>query len=359
MMMRTPAVLLLAGLLPAFVVTESSDAAARAHELLAKQVALQAPGFAAVVAVDGRIVWSEYSGFADLQARNPVTVTSRFRIGSISKSLTAACLMRLVERGVIDLDAPVQKYVPDFPVKAEGAITTRLLAGHLAGIRHHTKEEPFLNRPFPDVAAGLKLFANDPLVAPPGAKFHYSGNGWTLVSAVIESAANRDFLDCMQREVIAPLGLTHTRPDRAGAEDSERTAFYQPGANGFVAAPTVDFSYLWAGGGYLSTAEDLVKFASALLRPGYLGEESRRLMFTSQKTATGETTGYGLGWFVTQDNQGRPIWYHDGGSHGGTAVLLIRPETHTVAAILCNLSGADLNGHAMKLADLFAPPATK
>jgi len=314
------------------------------------------PGFAAAVAVDGKLVWSEASGYADLAAQQRMTTVSRFRIGSISKSLTAAGLMRLVEQGQIDLDAPVQKYVPDFPVKPEGAITTRLLAGHLAGIRHHRNGEPVLNRPFPNVRAGLKLFADDPLVAPPGTKFSYSSFGWVLISAVMESAAHRDFLDFMAAEVCSPLSLAHTRPDRAGAVDPDRTSFYMIGPQGkFVAAPAVDSSFIWAGGGFLSTAEDLVRFGSAMLAPGFLSEDSRRLLFTEQKTSAGEPVGYGIGWYVRKDGAGRMLYYHDGGSHGGTAVLFIRPETHAVAAILCNLSDADITGQSMKIADLFAP----
>lgn len=334
----------------------SAETVARARVLLAKEIEPQVPGLTAAVAVDGRLVWSNAFGYADLEAKRPMTAASRFRIGSISKSLTAAGLMRLVEQGQIDLDAPMQKYLPDFPVKPEGSVTTRLLAGHLAGIRHYHNGEPFLNRPFTDVRAGLKLFADDPLVAPPGTKFSYSSFGWVLISAAMESAAHSDFLELMDADVFAPLGLTHTRPDRAGAVDPDRTKFYIAGLEGkFTAAPTVDSSYIWAGGGFLSTAEDLVRFGSAMLSPGFLSEESRRLLFTEQKTVAGEPVGYGIGWYVRKDSAGRMLYYHDGGSHGGTAVLFLRPETHAVAAILCNLSDADITGQSMKLADLFAP----
>lgn len=186
-LMRALCALLLTCFAPAVIAAQPADAAARAHELLAEQVAPKVPGLAAAVAVDGRLVWSDTFGFADLEAKKPVTAASRFRIGSISKSLTAAGLMRLVEQGRIDLDAPVQRHVPDFPVKPEGLVTPRLLAGHLAGIRHYRKEEPFLNRPFADVRAGLTLFADDPLVSPPvwssptaGGKYSITV-GWSIL----------------------------------------------------------------------------------------------------------------------------------------------------------------------------------
>ena len=201
-----------------------ADSIARARAVLEKEMP-KVPGATVAVAVEGQIVWSEAFGFSDLEAKRPAVTTTRFRIGSVSKPVTAAGLMLLVERGALDLDAPVQKYVPDFPVKAEGRITTRLLGGHLAGIRHYQGTETGLNKPFANVRAGLSIFENDPLVAPPGTKFFYTTYGWSLISAVMESAAGRDFLSYMEAEVFKPLGMTHTRPDRAGADDPDRTHF--------------------------------------------------------------------------------------------------------------------------------------
>ena len=172
---------------------ELSAIVSRAHDLVQKDAA-KVPGLSVAVAMDGKIVWSEGFGYADLEAKKAVVPTTRFRIGSVSKPLTAAGLVLLVQRGQLDLDAPVQKYISDFPVKPEGVITTRLVAGHLAGIRHYRGSETHLNRPFANVREGLKLFESDPLLSPPGTKYNYSTYGWSLVSAVMESAVHRDFL---------------------------------------------------------------------------------------------------------------------------------------------------------------------
>src|SRR6185312_6857544 len=120
----------------------------------------------------------------------------------------------------------------------------------------------------------------------------------------------RDFLDYMESEVFKPLGMEHTRPDRAGAVDPDRTRFYKKLEDGkFAEAEPINSSYKWAGGGFLSTAEDLVRFGSALLHPGYLKDSSLKLLFTSQKTADGKSTGNGLGWFIRHDKDGRPFYY--------------------------------------------------
>ena len=125
-----------------------------------------------------------------------------------------------------------------------------------------------------------------------------------------------------------PLGMTNTRPDLDGADDPQRTHFYETGPNGkFIPAPKVDLSYAWPSGGFLSTSEDLACFGSALLRPGLLNQESRRLLFLTQKTSDGKPTHYGVGWFV-----GKIAW-HGGDSFGGTSILMLDPSSRVVVAI--------------------------
>ena len=147
----------------------------------------------------------------------------------------------------------------------------------------------------------------------------------------------------MSRNVLRPLGLTHTAPDRVDSLIPNRTRFYERGADsGFVLAPPVDNSYKWAGGGFLSTAEDLVKFGSALLEPGFLKAATLELLFTSQKTTAGEPTGYGVGWFVATDGRGHRWVSHGGSSVGGTTAFGVDRDSRIVIAITSNLTGAPL-----------------
>src|SRR2546427_6191989 len=133
--------------------------------------------------------------------------------------------------------------------------------------------------------------------------------------------------------------MTHTAPDRADSLIPNRTLFYERGPDGgFVPAPTVDNSYKWAGGGFVSTAEDLVKFGSALLKPGFLKAETLDLLFTTQRTSAGEPTGYGIGWFIATDSLGHRRVFHGGGSVGGTAAFGVDRRSRGVVAILANLT---------------------
>ena len=342
--------------LPAADSAPAAVAIVQARAIVLKEIAPKVPGFSVAVAVEGKVVWSEGFGFKNLAAKDPVTPTTRFRIGSISKSLTAVGLVRLVERGQLDLDAPVQKYLPAFPAKG-AVITTRQLGGHLGGIRHYRGNETLSNRPFANVRAGLTIFEQDPLEAPPGTQYIYTTYGWSVISAVMESAAQEEFLALMAALVIQPLGLTHTRADQKGAPDPDRTLFYQGEApDKFAVAPTVDSSYKWAGGGYLSTAEDLVRFGSALLQPGFLKAESLALLFTPQKTSDGKPTTYGIGWMIGRDASGHRVMLHTGSSVGGTSVLLLHPETKTVVAMVCNHSKSPFAKQNWEpIIELFAP----
>jgi CubicO group peptidase (beta-lactamase class C family) len=328
----------------------------KARAFLRENIVPRVPGLSVAVAQDGKILWSEGFGFADLEGQRPVTTESRFRIGSVSKPVTAAGLMLLVEQGRLDLDADIRKYLPDFPDKGH-VITTRLLAGHLAGIRHYRGDEFLLNRPFATVRAGLRIFEDDPLLSPPGEKFSYSSYGWNLISAVMESSARQDFLAYMEQRVFRPLRLTTMGPDFASRDVPGRVSFYQRGRDGigFARGPEVDNSYKWAGGGFLSNMEDLVRFGSALLKPGFLKQASLDQLFTSQKTSDGKETGYGIGWSVTKDAEGHEIRLHTGGSVGGTTVLILHPESRIVMAMAANVSNGPLRKEDReKIVEMFA-----
>jgi serine beta-lactamase-like protein LACTB len=162
------------------------------------------PALSCAVAADGKVVWAEAYGFADLEQRVPATTETGFRIGSVSKTLTAAAVVLLHQRGQLDIDVPIQQYVPTFPDKGY-PITIRELAGHLGGIRHY-RDADFPGRSdnvrhYDSLAQALAIFANDSLVAPPGTTWAYSSYGFNLIGIALEHATGKPFLDLMRDEV--------------------------------------------------------------------------------------------------------------------------------------------------------------
>jgi CubicO group peptidase (beta-lactamase class C family) len=332
-----------------------SDAVDRSRALVHAHLdRLGVPGASVAVAVDGAVVWAEGFGQADVENHVAVTPESRFRIASISKALTAAAVGKLVDDGRLDLDAPVQRYVPSFPEKPQGTLTTRLLGGHLAGVRHYRGLEFQSARHYDDVVDALEIFEDDPLLAPPGESYSYSTYGWNLISAVVQGASGETFLHTMRTEVLDPLGLRATVAEWGDSIIIGRVRPYRRSGDGrLVNAPFVDNSNKWAGGGYLSTASDLVRYGSAWLDPGFLKPATVRSMWTSQRTAGGEETGYGIGWSVGDVDGGRQVW-HTGGAVGGSTILLIWPDDGIVVSILTNLESARPIDPAREIAGLFA-----
>jgi CubicO group peptidase (beta-lactamase class C family) len=296
-----------------------------------------APGASVTVMQDGRILWSRGFGEADVEQLVPATALTRFRIGSVSKSLTAAALGLLVEEGKLDLDAPVQKYVPSFPVKRY-PMSVRQVAGHLAGIRHYRGDEFGSQKHYASVTEALALFKDDTLLFEPGTRFSYSSYGWNLLSAVVEGASGEPFLSFMQRRVFIPAGMTHTVADFPDSIIPFRARFYTraDSAGGVINAAFVDNSVKWAGGGFLSTTEDLARFGTAMLSGSLLKPGTVQLLWHSQRTRDGKETGYGIGWGVRTDSTGRTAVSHTGGAMGGTAFLLIYPREKLVVSTLLN-----------------------
>ena len=144
----------------------------------------------------------------------------------------------------------------------------------------------------------------------------------------------------MQANVFEPLGLRHIAPDHVYAVIPHRAHFYTREAPGkpLENAHYEDSSYKWASGGYLASAEDLVRFGSAHLQPGFFKQDTLDVLFTGySKIPPSNRTEVGLGWNIGQDGQGRRILHHSGTSEGGRAVLLVLPDSGIVVAMLANI----------------------
>lgn len=311
------------------------------------------PGLSLAVGVDGKVVWSDGVGWADLENRVPVTALTRMRIGSISKSVTSAGLALLYEAGRVDLDAEIQTYVPTFPRK-RWPLTVRQVGGHIGGIRHYRGDENESAVRYPNVLAGLAIFQDDTLLFEPGTRYSYSSYGWNLISAVMEGASGQEFLPFMEQHVFEPLGLRSLVAEHTDSIIEWRASFYERRNGGLVNAPYVDNSYKWAGGGFVGNTEDLVRFGMAWIEPGFLDPATVDLWFSPQHLADGSETTYGIGWFTRVDEAGHRIVWHTGGSVGGRAVLVLFPDRGVVVAMLSNAGHAPMSvDNALTLAAPF------
>ena len=365
---RMPSLLLL-GIWFALVACHPSDRAGKdqntpvyssqidSARLLVKELMQKShvPGMAVSVAVGGKLIWSEGFGFADMENQLPVDPSrTLFRIGSVSKTLTATALGLLMDDGKINVDTTLQVYVPEFPQK-KYPITTRQVAGHIAGIRHYRGNEMMSSQYYPTVREGLEIFQDDTLLFEPGTQYSYSSYGWNLVSAVVENVAGEPFLSYMESHVFAPLGMSHTLADRAGTDIPDRARFYVIENDEAKPAPYVDNSYKWAGGGFIATSEDLVQFGIAHLKPDFLTYETYEALTATQYLSDQTATGYGMGWFTGTDDRGYRYIGHSGGSVGGITQFWVYPQPGIVVAMVSNGSPLAYGDTDNKIAWLFMP----
>jgi serine beta-lactamase-like protein LACTB, mitochondrial len=313
-----------------------------------------APGVSVAVVENGEYEWSSGFGFADLENNVPASEHTLYRMGSVSKSLTAVGALELWERGQLDLDAQVQKYCPAFPQKP-WPITTREVMGHLGGIRHYkTAAEGDVEigntKHFDNpIQAGLDFFKNDPLVAEPGTHFHYSTQGYTVVGCVMEGASGAKYVDYMHQNVFVPAGMEQTQADNRFTIIPYRTRFYQKTDSGTVEnADFLDSSYKIPGGGWLSSAEDMGRFEVAVLNDKLIKRSTRDLMWTPLKPSDGSKDNYGLGW-ATFTEDGVFHVGHSGGQQGTSTELLIAPEKRVGVVVLVNMEDVDSNALAREI----------
>ncbi len=311
------------------------------------------PGMAVAVAKDERILWQGAFGLTDVENSVPAETSTLWRIASTTKPLTAIAAMQLVEKGALDLDAPVQKYAPSFPVK-EFPVTARLLLCHQSGVRGYRRGEAEHNDHYASLVDALGIFKDDPLDHEPGTRYTYTTYGYTLLGVVIEGASGMPFPEYLKSRVLEPAGMRNTFVDDVYAILPHRARGYHPKVYGVFDgqwrnASLLDSSYKIPGGGLVSTAEDMARFAIAVLDGRLVSSRTFETMSVNQKTRDGHLTGYGLGWYI-DGREGREAVdgsvYHGGVQPGFTSDLWLLPRRRLAIAILTNLEGGGRLGLA-------------
>jgi CubicO group peptidase (beta-lactamase class C family) len=342
-----------------FITGVCSSAQPAISPALAKQIdeivekarlAQKLPAVSVAVEVGGQVIYKKAYGFADLENELKATPETLIRTGSIAKPMTAVGAMTLVEQGKLDLDAPVQKYCPDFPQK-KWPITTRQLLGHLSGIRHYEGKEPLSTVHYSSTADGMIIFKGDALLFQPGEKFSYTTYGYTVVGCVMEGASGQKYDQYMAAHVFLPAGMTHTFVDDFHIVPHRARGYEKDEAGNVINASPLDSSYKVPGGGYVSTAEDLVKFGAAVTEHKLLKPATTMTMWTSLHTNDGKETRYGLGWGLA-DLDGVRIYAHTGGQQGTSTSLLVMPSRDVASAVMINMQyidAAELNREITRL----------
>lgn len=335
--------------------TPVSARIARVEAAVAERfAALDVPALSVAIVDDGRVVWAGGRGVADLDTGAEATSTTVYRVGSISKPIAATLVARLAAAGRLDLDGPIGARVEGLPAHI-APLTARQILSHTTGIRHYhyDRGEKENARAFATVDEAIRIYGvlDEPLVFTPGAGYLYSTYAYDLLLALVPAATGHSFAEALRTEVFEPAGMASAAAGGEGIAAVDGARPYRRGPDGgFVPAPPVHLDWKLPGGGVLASVSDLARFVIALDDGRLLSpEDADRLgVYAPVTLPDGASTGYGLGWHVKVDPDGRPWVGHGGGATGGAAYLLRRPQSRFAVAVICNLEirSAELHGVA-------------
>jgi D-alanyl-D-alanine carboxypeptidase len=311
--------------------------------------------FAGVVLVarDGRPLFRKAYGMADREQGIAHTAATPFMIMSVSKQFTAALIMRMVASGRLRLDEPVSKYLENWPAEWNG-VEIRHLLSHSSGLPIDTTYF-WLVKHHPEYWAepGTEPPAYEPhaLLTAPGTTYLYANVGYTLLSMIAAKAGGRPFDDLLRDEVLRPLGLTHTLPERNGRRVPGRARGYSRTDDGFKLSEQQTIDIIGAGD-VVSTVDDLARFDAAFDDDRFLPAPLRDAMLTPHVPGTrGASLGYG--WFLRTSDAGHAVQYHGGSGAGFRAINYRLPNERLVVVILSNVDEATMPW-TMPLADRIA-----
>ena len=308
----------------------------------------KAPALSVAVALDNQLNWSKGYGTADLENSVAAKGDTVYRLASIAKSITAAAIMQLVERGKINLDAPVNQYCAAYPAEQsvkdapekKFSVTVRQLLTHFGGIRHNKIDEIGSTRHFNSIAESIETFKNDPLVVVPGTKYAYSTPGYTLLGCAIEGVSGVSYINYVSENIFKPAGMTRTQIDDVYAVIPNRAKGYRKTQAGEILNAILhDTSIKIPGGGLVSTAEDVAKFAVALNKGLLVKPETLNLMWTKPKTSDGKESNYALGFLVSNNNDILSV-NNDGSQAGTRTYFYLLPKQKFAIALMTNLERA-------------------
>lgn len=304
------------------------------------------PGLSLAITRNGRLVYAKGYGFADLEAEEPVTTESRFRIASLSKPITAVAIMKLVEDGKLSLDAKVfgpagvlgPKYGMENPEHPVTKISILNLLQHSAGGWSNASKDPMFSNPsFGADELLVWTLRNRPLDNAPGTSYAYSNFGYFVLGRIIEEVTEMSYEDYVTSEILLPMGITeievggNTLADRRPLE-----VRYYP--HNKYSPYQYNIARMDSHGGWITSPTGLVRFLVHIDGFSTRRDFLRRQTIQNMTSPSRANSGYACGWSVNEAGN----WWHVG-LLPGTRALMVRGSGEFNWAILTNSRGPDGN----------------
>lgn len=320
-----------------------------ARALLEKAVAADGPGAVVLIARGDRVIFRQARGLANIELGVPLAADQVFEIASITKTFTAALILKLAEQGKLSLEDPLARFLPDFP-RAE-SISVRQLLNHTAGVSDVVKElRPGFGRADLDLTARIADLASRAPDFAPGAEWRYSNGGYLLLGGIVEKVTGKPWHEALRDDLLAPLSLERTQFGQAQRVIAGRVAGYDSKAPGGLAnRGFISLSGPASAGGLVSTADDLLAWMRALTQGRAVSAASWREMITVTPQSLPAPFQYGLGVYLWKV-RGRAMIGHTGAIPGFASAAAWLPESDLTVIVLANDYAFNGRGNARRLA---------
>jgi CubicO group peptidase (beta-lactamase class C family) len=314
-------------------------------------------GVAVLISKGGKVIYKHGFGYADVKAKVPVTPTTKFRIGSITKQFTAAGILKLQEDGKLSVNDKLSKYFPDFPRGEE--VTIHHLLTHTSGIHSYTRKGDFLEKVLKPVSKEelLAYFMKDEYDFNPGERYQYNNSGYFLLGYIIEKVSGKTYDVYLKETFFDPIRMNNTGVYTSTLKLEQEATGLTKEKNQYKAAMNWDMSWAGGAGALYSTVEDLFKWNEAVFNGKVLSKQSLDAAFTPVLLNNGnlpDGTKYGYGWLM-DSYRGQDFIGHSGGLHGFVSQLARYPKENLTVVILTNITPpeAELNPNVLAQAFLW------
>lgn len=307
-------------------------------------------GLSIGVAHGDEVLYLRGFGFANVELNVAATANTVYRIGSITKEFTAAGILLLVQDGKVNLDDPLARFLPEYPVQGR-EITFRHLLQHTSGVKDFTRLPAYRKEIRIDASQDevLNRFQHLPLDFEPGEKHSYSNSGYFLLGVVIEKTSGKSFEEFVEERLLRPLKLERTYCDSPTRIIPHRAAGYTRWDDMLKNAPYISLQQTTGAGNMASTVGDLLAWQRAIVTHRLLPPEASQAMMTRGTLNNGTTFNYGMGLFLRKIGEHQVV-RHGGGILGFRADLAYYPALGYTIAVLANSE----NAKAARISDQIA-----
>ena len=295
---------------------------------------------------NGKTVFRQAYGMADVERKIPLKPEMTFRIGSVTKQFTAAAIMLLADQGKLSVSGDITQFLTDYPTRGKKISIENLLT-HTSGIRSYTDIPAFesIVQTSMTVQQVIDFFKDEPALFEPGEQWAYSNSNYFLLGAIIEKASGMPYADFMAAFIFEPLGMKSTTYEGQERDGRKRVEGYsRPRGGEFTKVRSISLTQPYAAGALVSSVDDLARWDVAITAGKLLKPETWKQVFTPFKLKSGEVTRYGYGWGIGKFND-QAVFVHGGGIDGFASIVYRLPERDTYVAVLLNGVGSTISAN--------------